>query len=238
MDEVGPPPDGDSMKSKRFWTVLFLCSAMLFSHGCASAPPPSPVELGEAALATGDWRSAKTRFAEALRADPRSGRAWLGQSRAQLAGRDPEGSLRSLSSLSKVDRALFSGDARSTYMDALEGATHGRLEREQSEAALVAVRALVKLEPDRRGLDRLLGRTLVAEAERRRWLGDRERALSLYREACQVVPHTLEAWVGAAEMLLERKQGKEAMRLLEAARKTHPTAGQIRTLTIQALDFR
>ena len=140
--------------------------------------------------------------------------------------------------LNPVDRALFSGDARSTYVDSLEAATSVRLAREQSEAALVAARALVKLEPDRQDLDQLLGRTLVAEAERRRWLGDQQAALSLYREATHIVPNTLDAWVGAAEILIELKQGKQAMQLLEVARKTHPTAGQIRSLTIEALDFR
>jgi tetratricopeptide (TPR) repeat protein len=226
------------MMSKRIGTVSLLCIVLLMSNGCASGPLPSPVEMGEADLASGDWRSAKSHFAEALRADPGFGRAWLGQARAQLAGRDPEGALRSLSSLSRIDRALFSADARSTYVDSLEAVTGGRLAREQSEAALVAARALMKLEPDRRDLDQLLGRTLVAEAERRRWRGDQQAALSLYREATHVVPNTLDAWVGAAEILIELKQGKEAMQLLEVARKTHPTAGQIRSLTIQALDFR
>ena len=226
------------MTSKRFRTAIFLCLATLFFHGCAGGPPPSPVEKGEAALASGDWRSAKTHFAEALREDPRFGRAWLGQARAQLAGRDPEGTLRSLSSLSRLDRALFAGDARLTYADALEGATRQRFHREQSEAALVAVRALAKLEPHRRSVGPLLGRALVEEAARRRWIGDRKVALTLYREACEVVPYTLDAWLGAAEILLEFKQGTEAIRLLELARKTHPTAGQIRTLTIQALGLR
>jgi len=219
------------------WAIAILLQAVLL-QGCASGPPPSPVELGETALESGDWRAAKTHFADALRIDSRSGRAWLGQARAQLAGRDPEGALRSLTSLSKVDRRLFSEAARSTYADALEAATEGRLARDQSEAALAAVRALSKLEPDRRGLNRLLGRSLIAEGDRLRWRGDPKSALALYSEACRVVPQTLGAWVGAAEILLEFKRGKEAMQLLEAARKTHPTAGQIRTLTIQALSLR
>lgn len=226
------------MAWKRFRTVLVLYFVVLFANGCASGPPPTPVERGEAALASGDWRSAKTLFAEALRAEPRSGRAWLGQARAQLAGRDPEGTLRSLSSLSRVDRPLFDGDARVTYAEGLEDMTRVRLHREQSEAALVTARALIKLEPQRRDLDPLLGRALVAEAARRRWLGHHKESLALYREACQVVPSTLDAWLGAAEILIEQNHGKEAMQLLEIARKTHPTAGQIRTLTIQALTLR
>ena len=226
------------MPSKRFWSVVFLCLAVSFSTACVSGPPPTAVERGESALAEGDWRSAKMHFAEALRADPRLGRAWFGQARSQLAGGDPEGTLRSLSSLSKVDRALFVGEARATYADGLDAATRQRLGREQSEAALVAVRALAKLEPDRRGLDSLLGRALVSEAARRRWLGEPKGALSLYREACQIAPNTLDAWLGAAEILIEFKQGREAMQLLEIARKNHPTAGQIRTLSIQALGSR
>lgn len=238
MERFGPLPDEDSIMPKNFAAVLFSCAVTLLVVGCASGPPPTTVEKGEAALASGDWRSAEAHFAEALRIDSSFGRAWYGQARAQLAGRNPEGTLRSLTSLSKVDRSLFVGTARSTYAEALEAATQQRLRLEQNEAALVAVRALASLEPDRRGLDRLLGRALVGEAARRRWRGDRKGALALYREACQVVPNTLDAWVGAAEILLEFRQGKDAVRLLESARKTHPTAGQIRTLTIQALDLR
>jgi tetratricopeptide (TPR) repeat protein len=226
------------MMSKRFLVSILVCIAMLFLHGCAGGPPPSAVELGEAALESGDWRSAKTHFAEALRAEPRLGRAWLGQARAQLAGRDPEAALRSLTSLSKVDRERFLRDARPTYVDSLDAAARSRLERDKSEAALAAVRALAKLDPGRRDLDRLVGRALIAEADRVRWRGDPKSALALYREACRTVPRELDAWIGAAEILLEFNRGKEAMNLLEAARKTHPTAGQIRTLTIQALSLR
>ena len=225
-------------KSRRIliFPILLLAAALL--QGCVSGPPPTAVELGEAALSQGDWRSAKTHFADALRGDSRLGRAWLGQARAQLMARDPEGSLRSLSSLSKIDRDLFRGEARVPYGDALEGATRSRLGQKKPESALVAVRALSKLEPDRRGLSSLLGRVLIAEADHRKWQGDSARALMLYREACTVVPGTLEAWIGAAEILLEMGQGKEAIHLLALARKRHPTAGSIRTLTIQALNLR
>lgn len=227
-----------SAKSKRLLCLPFLLFALALLQGCVSGPPQPPVELGEIALAQGDWRSAKTHFAEALRMDARLGRAWLGQARTQLMARDPEGSLRSLSSLSKLDRDLFHGDARAPYSDALEAATQSRLDRKQPESALIAVRALSKLDPERRGLSSLLGRALIGEAERRRWQGDREGALTLYREACTVVPGTLEAWVGAVEILLESGRGKEAMHLLALARKRHPTAGSIRSLTIQALSLR
>ncbi len=223
-------------QSRSFFLPALLLVALLL--GCASGPPPTPVELGETALSEGDWRAAKTHFADALRVDERMGRAWLGQARAQLMARDAEGSLRSLSSLSKVDRALFLGGARGVYGDALEGAARRRLDRKQSEAALVAVRALSRLDPKRRALPSVLGRALIAEAGRSSWQGDRDRALVLYREACIVVPGSLEAWVGATEILLQMGQGKEAMQLLAEARKSHPTAGSIRSLTIQALSLR
>jgi tetratricopeptide (TPR) repeat protein len=226
------------MASKRFWIALVLCLAALLSNACATGPPLTPVESGEAALASGDWRSAKKHFAEALRAEAGFGRAWLGQARAQLAGRDPEGALRSLSSLSRVDRCVFDGAGQATKAEGVEAAARLRLRRDQSEAALIAVRAWVELEPDRRGLDPLLGRALIAEAARRRWQGDPTAALTLYREACQVVPSTLDPWLGAAEILIEQNHGKAAMQLLEIARRSHPTAGQIRTLTIQALSLR
>jgi tetratricopeptide (TPR) repeat protein len=214
-----------------------LISLVLLS-ACANGPPATPTMLGEAALSQGDWQKAKTHFAEALRIDSNVGRAWLGQAHAQWLGRDPEGSLRSLSSLSKIDRKLLLSEARSLYADSLQGATEDRLRRKKSELALVSVRALSKLDPDRRGLASLLGRVLIGEAERWKWAGDGEKALSFYREACVVVPDSLESWVGAAEILLKMGDGREAIRLLAVARKRHPTAGSIRTLTIQALSLR
>ena len=226
------------MTSKRLLRLLGILISLAFLNGCANGPPATPTMLGEAALAQGDWRQAKTHFAEALHIDSKAGRAWLGQAHAQWLGRDPEGSLRSLSSLSKVDRKLFLSEARSVYADSLEGATKGRLRQEKSELALVSVRALSKLDPNRRGLAPLLGRVLIGEAERWKWAGDSEKALSFYREACVVVPDSLEGWVGAAEILLKRGDGREAMRLLVVARERHPTAGSIRTLTIQALSLR
>lgn len=217
---------------------LLLLVGLVVIQGCAGGPPPTAVELGEAALERGDWRAARTHFAEALQVDPGQGRAWQGQARAQLLGQDPEAALRSLASLARVDPERFSGSSRSTYADALAAATTLRLARKQSEAAMISVRALAKLEPDRRGLDRLLGRALVAEGLRRRLVGDRDTALVLYSEACQVLPQSLDAWEGAAEILLESRKGKDAVRLLEAARKVHPTAGSIRSLTLQALKYR
>jgi predicted Zn-dependent protease len=153
-------------------------------------------------------------------------------------GRDSEAALRSLSSLSKTDRRLFLSEARSDYAEALESATEKRLDREKTQSALTSVRALSKLDPHRRGLASLLGRVLVAEAERSKWASHSEQALSFYREACSVDPGSLEAWVGAAEILLRMGHGREAMRLLAAARERHPTAGSIRTLSIQASSLR
>jgi tetratricopeptide (TPR) repeat protein len=218
--------------------LLVLGLALAWLPSCASGPPPTPTELGEQALASGDWRSAKTHFAEALRLDDRDSRAWLGQARAQLAGRDPEASLRSLSSLAKTDPDRFRGEAQGTYADSLDAVVRQRLGRSQNEAALQAVRVLAKLEPKRKGLPRLLGRTLVGEATRRRLMGERKPALALYREACEVTPGDLEAWIGAAEILLETKKRKQTIRLLEAARTFHPTAGAIRTLSLQAMRIR
>ena len=217
---------------------LGLLLAVTLVQGCASGPPPTPTELGLSALEGGDWRAAKTHFATALEADASDGVAWHGQARAQLAGRDPEAALASLGRLSKVEPARFRDAALPTYRDALEGAARHRLDRDQSEAALQAVRALAKLEPARRGLPRLLGQALLAEANRLRLRGRRDEAFALFKEACHVTPGTLEVWVGAAEILLEKRQGKKAIRLLEQARKQHPTAGSIRTLTLQAMRVR
>jgi len=226
------------MPSKRSSAISSLVVILSLAAGCASGPPPSALELGDAALEHGDWRAAGTHFAQALREDPGQPRAWLGQSRAQILGRDPEAALASLGRLSQLDPAFFRAAAVVPYAEALEAATGSRLQRRQAEAALVSARALVELEPDRRGVDRLLGRALLAEAERRRLLGESGAALTLYREACTVTPQSLEAWVGAAELLLKAGKGKETVKLLEAARKLHPTAGSIRSLTLQALKVR
>ncbi|MBJ19960.1 MAG: hypothetical protein CL933_11135 [Deltaproteobacteria bacterium] len=224
--------------SRSILAVLLLGLALGLCQGCISGPPHSAKERGERAFLQGNWRSAKKYFAEALRLEATDGRAWLGQARAQLLGRDAEGTLRSLSSLAKVDPDRFHGEARKTYLSGLEGAVRQRLGRRQSEAALQAVRALAELDPDRNGLSRLLGLSLMAEGDRLRLIGDRDRALLLFREANQAIPHSLDAWVAAAEILIERGDGKRAMQLLKAARKSHPTAGAIRMLTLQVLQMR
>ena len=206
--------------------------------GCATGPPPTETELGEQALLEGDWREALTHFALALRVDAADGRARLGQARAHLAGRDPEASLRSFGALAQVDRVRFQGEARAPYADALAAAIRVRLRRDQSEAALAAARALAQLEPDRVGVRRLLAEALLGEAERQRLRGDAQKAYALYVETTRTDPSQLAGWIRSAELLIEAKDGKGAVRLLEAARRHHPTAGEIRTLTIQALRFR
>lgn len=218
--------------------AALLLVLLLALAGCASGPPPTLGEQGWAALEAGDWRTAKTRFAEALRANDHDAAAWHGQAAAQLAGRDAEGALRSLGSLAKVDPERFRGAGRETYAAALERAVAQRIDRKQSGPALAAARALAALEPDRSGLERLLGRALMAEADHKRLRGKPAEALALYEEAARRMPAELDAWVGAAEILLERKKGREAMRLLEAARRSHPTAGVIRTLARQAMRYR
>lgn len=222
----------------RLGCALALALGMGLTAGCASAPPPTPNELGEAALAQNDWRAALTHFARALELDARDGRALQGQAASQLRGRDPEAALDTLGRLSKLDPERFRFEARPLYADALEAATARRLERKQSQAALVAARALAGLEPRRNGLPRLIGRALLDEADRLRLRGDAKSALALYQEARRVTPGVLEAWIGAAEILIENRQGKQAIRLLEAAREFHPTAGAIRVLTLQALRVR
>lgn len=210
----------------------------LLLAGCASGPPPTETELGEQALVAGDWRGALTHFALALRADPADGRARLGEARAHLSGRDPEAALRSFGALARIDRTRFQGEGREPYADALAAAVRVRLRRDQSEAAVAAARALTRLEPDRVGVRRLLAEALLAEAERQRLRGDAQKAYALYAETTRTDPSQLAGWVGSAELLIESKDGKGAVRLLEAARRYHPTAGEIRTLTIQALRFR
>lgn len=220
--------------------IFALALALVVSAigGCASGPPPTPTELGESALAEGDWRAALNHFTVAVKADSANGRAWLGRGQAFLTGRDPEAALQSLVQLSKVDVGRFRGAGRSTYGDALAGAIRLRLERQQAEAALVAARALSQLEPNRGGVRRLLGEALLAEGDRQRLRGDPRAAYALLSEATQVDPSQLAAWIASAELLIEAKDGKGAVRLLEAARKHHPTAREIRTLSIQALGSR
>ena len=213
--------------------LLLLFAALI--GGCASGPPPTSTELGEQALLRGDWRTAQRQFEIALHSDPRSGRAWLGAARAHLAGHDAEEALSSLGMLARVDPERFKGEGRPTYADALEGVTRVRLARRQTPSALVAARALAKLEPERPGLYRILGDAILAEADRRRLRGDRQSAFALFQEASRVVPQKLSGWIGAAEMLIESQQGKGAVRLLDSARQYHPSSTEIRALTIQAI---
>jgi len=207
-------------------------------QACASGPPPTATELGEAALARGDWAQARIHFHGALADDPGQGRAWLGQAQAEVEGRDPEAALRSLSGLARVDRARFEQDAPEIYADTLEAVTRQRLARGQAEPAFAAAQALARADPERRGLGALLGRAIVAEADRHRLLGEREKALELFGEACTVAPELLEAWISTAELMIETGRGREAVRLLEQARRFHPSSGELQTLSVQALRAR
>lgn len=223
---------------RRSLIVVALLIANFALPACVNGPPPTDVELGELALARGDWRQAKIHFAIALNRDSRNGRAWLGQAKAEVAGRDPEAALRSIKSLAQVDPATFQSDSRATYADALHGAAAARLAQKQTPAALVAARALAKLDPERTGLVRLMGDTLLAEAGRLRLVGQPKAAFTLFREAAQIAPQRLDAWIGAAEIMIESNRGKDAVRLLEAGRRYHPTSREIRMLSIQAVSAR
>jgi tetratricopeptide (TPR) repeat protein len=207
-------------------------------QGCASGPPPTATELGEQALVEGDWRGALVHFALALREQPSDGRAWLGQAQAHLAGRDAEAALQSLGRLAKIDPERMAGQGRETVTDVLAAVTRVRLKRSQSQAALVTARELSRMDPNRADVRRLLGDALFAEGDRLRLRGDPKSAYRLFAEATQVDPSQLSAWIGSAELLIEARDSKGAVRVLEAARRHHPTSGEIRTLTIQALRSR
>ena len=114
--------------ARRGRAALGLLFVGVLLQACASGPPPTATDLGEQALERGDWRSARNQFTIALRSDPRDGRAWLGQARAELAGRDPEAALGSLGNLARVDRArwLDPDQGKPVYADALEAATRRR----------------------------------------------------------------------------------------------------------------
>ena len=79
---------------------------------------------------------------------------------------------------------------------------------------------------------------VLAEASRLRLRGNRRGAFALFQEASRIAPQRLEGWLGAAEIMVESNQGKAAVRFLEAARKYHPTSGEIRMLSIQAISVR
>ena len=222
----------------RALVAIVVLSSMVGWIGCASGPPPSPTELGWQAVAARDWIAARTHFEAALRADAANGSAWHGRAEALLGARDAEGALKSLGRLAKVDPDRFRGEAAETHGNVLAASTRSRLDRDQPAAALQAARALARLEPRRRGLSGLLGDALVAAGDALRLEGRRDDALALLEEATRVLPGRLEGWIGAAEILLEKRDGKRAIRLLESARRTHPTAGQIRSLTLQAMQFR
>lgn len=215
------------------------CVGAMLVIACTHPPPLSETQLGEWALDNdGDWRQAKIHFALALRAEPRSARALHGQARAHLASRDPEAALASLGKIVKYDPAFFKAKAQKTYGDALEGVTIRRIAGKKTAAALVSARALAKLDPNRSGGKRLLGQALLAEADHRRLRGDRKTAYVLFEEASRVVPQEIAGWIGAAEILIEYGKNQQAVQMLTNARRFHPTSGEIRMLSIQAISKR
>ena len=68
---------------------------VLATTGCRSGPPPSLVDLGDAAFAEGEYRQADDLYQRALHADPNATGALLGRARVAVARRPRRASRRS-----------------------------------------------------------------------------------------------------------------------------------------------
>jgi tetratricopeptide (TPR) repeat protein len=214
--------------------VLALLGALL--SACQSGPPPSLVEQGDAALAAGEAQRADALYVRALEegtAEP--ARALHGRARVALALRDPERALRVYGDLARADRGYWQRTARVDYGEALFAAGRQRLVDGRAGEAVEALRASRRVDPARAGLGRWLRKALCAHAEALAMHGRRDQALALFREALEVDPGAVGAYVGAAEILIGTGRKQEALALLEVARRADPNDGRVRALTMEAM---
>jgi tetratricopeptide (TPR) repeat protein len=215
-------------------TLLTLC-AIAGLAACRSDPPPGLVEQGDAAWTSGEFSRADELYARALDEDPASRAALLGRARTAVALNDPERALGLHGALAKVDRVYWQQEARDDYALALMEAARTRLAAGRSDAAVAALRALRRIDPEGVATREMFARALVARAAQLAMRGDREAALELYREAIAIDAHEVAAYVGAAEILIGNGRKQEAMTLLELARQTDPTDTRVRALTLEAM---
>lgn len=212
-----------------FVVVLLLLGA------CRSSPPPTLVEQGDAAWATGAYAEADALYARALEIDPASPAALLGRARVAVQMGDPERALGYHGAIANSDRGFWQANARSDYALALFEVGRTRLAADRPDGAVAALRALQMIDPTRPGLADVLARALTARAEQLAMRGDRDAALDLFHEAIAIDSKSVAAYVGAAEILIGSGQKQEAMTLLENARRTDPADNRVRALTMEAM---
>ncbi len=223
---------GSRRLGARVATMILVAASLA---ACQSDRTPGLLEQGDAAWSAGDYQEADNLYARALEQDPSSRAAWLGRARAAVALRDPERALGFHGTLAGIDRTYWRAEARDEYSLALMEAARKRLEAGRPDAAVAALRALRRLDPDRAGSTELFAQALTDWASERAMRGDREAALELYREAISIDARGVAAYVGAAEILIGSGRKQEAMTLLEVARQTDPADNRVRALTIEAL---
>ncbi len=227
------PLDPAGRASALRWLVLL--GLTLWGVACASGPPPTLVEQGDAAFAEGAYRAADALYQQALEAQPRSLEALHGRARVAVVLRRPEDALRAYGQIGRIDRAYLTGRAAPDHARALYEAATSRLDTGEAGKALQAMRVLSKVDAGYPGTPVLLARVLTAYGE---WLvmhGRRDEAMRHYKEAMATDPGLAAAYVGAAEILLTAGDRGAALALLTDAQRKSPGDRRIRALTVQAM---
>jgi tetratricopeptide (TPR) repeat protein len=216
--------------------VLFVLALIaLLPVGCASPPPPSLAEQGDAAFERGAYREADRLYSEAIRVRADDPWALYGSARTALRLHDPERSLGLYARLDRADREFFRDVAGAEYARTLRAAGLARLDAGRTGGAVKAFRALRQVDPNEKGIRDLLSRALTAYGQDLVMHGRREEAMKIYREAIALTPRSAAPYVGAAEILISTGRRKDALALLQGAREHNPTDSRVRALTVEAM---
>lgn len=169
-------------------------------------PPPRTLALkAQAHLQAGEIDEAKAAFAAAAKADPTDTRSKAAVAVGKLGGGGDESGLAELRSLAASD------DGTAADMP-LIGAL---IAKKDFKAALAAVDALEKKQPDKPVAANLRARILLAQ-------GDKAGGEKAFRRALEIQPTFFPAAAGLAQLALADKRLDDALAVFEAVLKADP----------------
>jgi tetratricopeptide (TPR) repeat protein len=199
--------------------ALVLAWSALLGVGCASSPPlpARAVELnaaGARAIGEGQLEVAEARLAVALEYNPRFVEAWVNLGYVALARRRYDEARRDFARARDLNQDLPAPHHALGVLAEEEG---------RGEEAEAFYRAALKVDPGFAPARANLGRRLLA---RLRFDEAREQ----YARLVEVVPESVEGWVGEAEALRRIGREAEAEALVARARERFGDAPELRLL--------
>jgi tetratricopeptide (TPR) repeat protein len=245
--------------------VLLTAASLLAGvSGCSSlresAPPRAPLSLldaGDMALANGEAKEAMRHFDQALEIEPESARALLGKARSLIALGKGESSLDYFTRYAAVETGPWPPHAMDDYCSALTLAALQAIDRDDPSRGLRLGRRLPRSECREPRQREIVMRSQLGLAEHERAVGQNDRALARYRVVLEqdsavstktsgrraaraVEPGAndelqAKAYKGAAELLLEAGDRRQALEILSEGVGRFPRDRELLELMVAVL---